>query len=277
VVGAGAPFSGAGTADDGYGINGALAVTVTAGGVTRPAYDCPLPGGATASCTLSFPAPAPVSAGDTLVVDAQALGSGGLGATAEVAVALVPAPAPTGISPTSGSTQGTTTVTISGANFVDGTEVAFDGQPAMVTAVSSTAITALAPMHPAGSATVTVSTGGAVASLSAPFTYVPPPIVREASPTMGPESGLTPIAIVGENFGKGTTVTVGGAPLLCPALVNANRIQGLVPPGTGTVAISASDTVGGSLPGATVTFSYVPGTADAGAPTDGGCPGGGAP
>jgi hypothetical protein len=277
VLGAGAPVTVVVTADDGYGVIDGLTVTVTAGGVTKPAYDCPLPGGSSASCTVSFPAPAPVSPGDTLVVDAQAIGSGGLAATAEARVALVPAPAPTAFSPAAGSTLGGTSVTVTGAGFVDGaTEVAFGGQLATITAVSPSSITVVAPARAAGPAMVTVASGGAVATLSVPFTYVPPPTVRETSPTTGPESGLVPIAIVGENFAAATTtITIGGAPLLCPMFVSANRIEGLVPPGSGTVAIAATDTVGGTLPGASVSFSYQPGTSDAGA--DGGCPGGGAP
>ena len=108
-------------------------------------------------------------------------------------------------------------------------------------------------------------------------------MVREVSPTSGPATGFTPITIVGENFRAATTViTFDGRLLVCPKFVNANRIEGFTPPGTGTEMIEASDALGGSIVGADVPFDYRSPVVDAGdgaiypaaAPTlDGGCPG----
>ena len=65
-------------------------------------------------------------------------------------------------------------------------------------------------------------------------------------------------------------------------MVNANRIEGYVPPGTGSELITAYDPIAGGQPGAGVPFLYLAppdGSVDA-APTDagsplgdGGCPG----
>jgi large repetitive protein len=288
VVGAGAQLAVVVTADDGYGQLDALRVTLASAAGPLPAYDCPLVGGAaTASCTFTVTAPAPVADSDMLLVAAQASGSGSLTAEAEVAVQLVPAPIPTAISPGAGSTLGGTLVTISGAYFVDGaTTVTFDASPGTVYYVTPTSLTALAPPHPPGAATVRITTGGAAAALTGPFTYLAPPVAREVSPTSAPASGLVPIAIVGDNFTTSTAITFGGSPLLCPILVNVNRIEGYVPPGAGSELVTAYDPVAGGQPGAGVPFLYLAppvGLPDAASPDaaspfgDGGCPAGGGP
>lgn len=280
-------------ADDGDGLLTNLQVTITAGTAAPSLQLCSLTGGPRASCTFSFLAPAPTAEGEMLLIDAQATGSGGLTQKTHASLLLLPAPVPTGISPAAGSTRGRTAVTISGADFVAGaTEVAFDGQVATLYQVTPTSITALTPAHAAGPSIVTVTTGGATATLTAPFTYLPPPTVREVTPTSGPVSGFTPITIVGENFRASTTViTFEGRLLVCPTFVNANRIEGFTPPGTGTEKIEASDALGGSLPEAYVPYLYlataVDAAADGGAGTalhvaspltpDGGCPGSVAP
>ena len=292
VVGATAPIDVLVVADDGYGVLTNLQVTITAGRAAPSTKGCSLPGGPRASCTFSFPAPAPAADGDMLAIDAQATGSAGLVQTSHVSMPLYPAPVPTGISPPSGSTLGQTVVTLSGANFVGATKIAFDGQEATRSELTPTSISVLTPAHVAGPAIVTVTTGGATATLTGPFTYLSPPTVREISPTSGAAGGFTPITIVGENFRAATTViTFNGRLLVCPTFVNANRIEGLTPPGTGTEMVEASDALGGSLSGADlegaeVPYEYLAAVLDAGGATsdgaatvaapvtpDGGCPG----
>jgi hypothetical protein len=290
LIGANAPVDVLVRADDGLGILTGLQVTITAGTAAPSTQVCSLTGGSRASCTFSFPAPAPTADGDLLSIDAQATGSGGLIQTAHVAMPLVAAPVPTGISPSAGSTLGQTVVTLSGSGFVAATKVAFDGLEATRSELTPTSISVLTPAHAAGPVTVTVTTGGATATLTGPFTYLPPPTVREVNPTFGPASGFTPITIVGENFRAATTViTFDGRLLVCPTFVNANRIQGFTPPGMGTETVEASDALGGSLMGADVRYGYLPGAVDGAAATsatsdgpvsvaspltpDGGCPG----
>jgi hypothetical protein len=290
AIGATAPVDVVVAANDGYGLLTNLQVTITGGTAPPPPHLCSLSGGSHGSCAFSFPAPAPAADGDMLVIDALATGSGGLTQTTRVSVLLLPAPVPTGISPNSGSTLGTTAVTLSGGDFVAGTmgtKVAFDGQGAFLYEVTPTSITALAPAHAAGPVMVTVTNGGATATLTGTFTYLAPPTVREVSPTFGPASGFTPITIVGENFRSSTTViTFDGKLLVCPRYVNANRIEGFTPPGLGSETVAASDALGGSLMGADVPYGYVPTVVDAAdassdgavsvaAPLtpDGGCPG----
>jgi hypothetical protein len=284
VIGANAPVDVLVLVDDGYGVLTELKVSITAGTAAPSTKDCSLTGGSAASCTFSFAAPAPTADGDMLFIDVEATGSAGLTQRARAVMLLVPAPVPTGISPSFGSTLGETVVTLSGANFVGATRVAFDGQDGTRSELTPTSISVLTPPHAAGPVTVTVTTGGATATLAGPFTYLPPPTVREVSPTSGPASRFTPITIVGENFRASTTViTFDGRLLVCPNFVNANRIEGFTPPGMGTETIEASDAVGGSLAGADVPYGYLAEVVDAGAAgameiaapltPDGGCPG----
>jgi hypothetical protein len=284
VLGANAPVDVLVVADDGHGVLGDLRVTVTAGATALSSKVCSLTGGPSASCTFSFRAPAPAADGDRLSIEAQATGSGGLTQTARASMPLVPAPVATGISPNVGPTQGKTAVTLSGSNFVVGaTRVAFDGQIATLYDFTATSITALTPPHAAGPTTVTVTTGGASAILTGSFTYLPPPTVREVSPTSGPATGFTPITIVGENFRAATTViTFDGRLLVCPTFVNANRIEGFTPPGTDTKGVEASDALGGPMQGPPVPYEYLATVVDGGADgavypaavtPDGGCRG----
>ncbi|HJY73504.1 MAG TPA: IPT/TIG domain-containing protein, partial [Streptosporangiaceae bacterium] len=80
-------------------------------------------------------------------------------------------PTITAISPSSGSTQGGTTVTISGTNL-GGATVSFGGAAAKISADSGTQITVTTPPGSAGTVTVTVTTPGG--SASGQFTYNPP-------------------------------------------------------------------------------------------------------
>ncbi|HEX8979164.1 MAG TPA: IPT/TIG domain-containing protein, partial [Parasulfuritortus sp.] len=71
------------------------------------------------------------------------------------------APTVTGISPTSGSTAGGTSVTITGTNFTGATSVTIGGTAATsVTVVNATTITATTPAGSAGAANVAVTTPG---------------------------------------------------------------------------------------------------------------------
>lgn len=90
--------------------------------------------------------------------------------------ATPPPPDVTGISPSSGSTGGGTSVTISGTNFANGATVSIGGTAATnVTVVNSTTITATTPAHAAGAVSVVVTNpGGQADTLTSGFTYTEP-------------------------------------------------------------------------------------------------------
>lgn len=293
AVAAGATVAVVASADDGLGQIAKLEVEVATTSGTIEARDCPLTGGATAACTFTIIAPDPSSGDDALTVTAVATDGAGLVGAQQATVALLAAPIAGAVSPAAGSTLGGTVVTLSGANFYDGpTQVVFDGLLGTISSVTPNSLTVTTPPHAAGPAAVTVITAGASTTLAGAFTFVAPPSVREIDPSSGPAAGYTAITIVGESFTPATQITFNGTPLLCPLFVNANRIQGLVPPGAGTEAVLASDPVGGTVTTGYVLFDYLggapPGPTDAGpvdaavsSPPlpgpDGGCPGSGAP
>ncbi len=92
--------------------------------------------------------------------------------------APVPPAAITGLDPTSGSTAGGTSVTITGTGFTDATSVTFAGlDAAHFTVDSATRITAISPAHGAGTIDVRVTTGAGPSGNTAAddFTYIEPP------------------------------------------------------------------------------------------------------
>ena len=74
---------------------------------------------------------------------------------------VTPAPTVASVDPTSGTTVGGTTVTITGTNLTGATAVTFGGVPATsFTVVNATTITAVTPAHAAGAFDVVVTTPG---------------------------------------------------------------------------------------------------------------------
>jgi|GEM_PF-379292 len=85
-----------------------------------------------------------------------------------------PAPAVSSVSPTSGSTVGGTSITITGTGFLANATVSIGGTLASsVSVVNSTTITALTPAHAAGTVNVVVTnTDGQSGTKAGAFTYV---------------------------------------------------------------------------------------------------------
>jgi IPT/TIG domain len=111
------------------------------------------------------------------------------------AVASAPAPTVTGVSPTSGTTAGSTSVTITGTNLTGASAVKFGATNASSYVVNSaTSITAVAPAHAAGVVDVTVITPGGTSATGAADQYTfaavattPfPTLILEWSPTTSP-------------------------------------------------------------------------------------------
>src|SRR5436853_6851726 len=156
--------------------------------------------------------------------------------------ATAPPPSVASISPSSGSTAGGSSVTISGSNLFSGATVSIGGANATgVTVVSSTSITAATPAHAAGTAGVTVTnTDGQSSTLANAFTYSAPtnpaPSVTSVSPNSGSASGGTAVTISGSNFVAGASVTFGGTPAAVLTGVNGTTITATTPaPAAGPV------------------------------------------
>ncbi|MBM3116683.1 putative Ig domain-containing protein [Jeongeupia naejangsanensis] len=170
-----------------------------------------------------------------------------------------PVPTITSISPTSGSTGGGTSVTITGTGFTGATAVKFgatNAAPGSVVVNSATSITATSP---AGSGTVNVSvtTPGGTATLTGAFTYVAPaPTVTSVSPSSGPEAGGTSVTITGTGFSSANAVRF-GATNAGSVIVNSDTsITATSPAGSGTVDITVTTPGGTSATSAADQFTY---------------------
>ncbi len=140
---------------------------------------------------------------------------------------------------TTGSAAGGTTVTMTGAGFVNGaTTVAFGGTPAAITAVSATTIVCTTPAHAAGSVAVTVAVNGQTATSSGAFAYLP--VIGALDIAAGPAAGGTTVVITGAGFTPGTTVAFGGTAATVAA-VAATSLTCVTPArAAGTVAVAVT-------------------------------------
>ena len=141
----------------------------------------------------------------------------GLGYTFVAPSALVPAPPAepvvTQIAPTSGSTAGGTSVTITGTGLAGASGVAFGTTAASIVSNTDTQIVATSPAHAAGLVDVRVTTPGGTSAVVAAdhFTYVVPPLpaITQVAPNSGPSTGATQVTITGTNLTDATGVAFG--------------------------------------------------------------------
>ncbi len=186
-----------------------------------------------------------------------------------------PAPSITSISPTTGSTSGGTTVTITGDNLSGVAYVFFGSTEATsFTVISSTEIQATSPAESAGTVNMTVTSPGGTSPVTSAdqFTYTSPtptpqpPTVTAISPTSGPTSGGTKVTITGTNFVTGATVKFGSLTATAVTFNSVTSITATSPaesagtvnvtvttPGGGTSAISTADQFTYQVPVPTVT------------------------
>src|SRR5207253_8169658 len=135
-------------------------------------------------------------------------------------------PAVTSVSPSSGPTDGGTSVTITGTNFINGATVAFGANAATGVVVNSaTSITAVSPATiTPGQVDVRVTTSGGTSAVVAGdhFTYTAvAPAVTSVSPNTGPTTGGTAVTITGTNFINGATVAFAANAATAVTVVNS--------------------------------------------------------
>lgn len=150
------------------------------------------------------------SPGGTGVADVTAVNAAGISpATAADQFTFVPPPPTiTKRSPTGGLATGGTTVTLTGANFLEVTAVKFGTTAAASFHVNSpTSITAVSPAEPAGAVDMTVTTTGGTSSLSKADRFTFKPTVTGVSPNNGSSAGGTAVTIAGTGFALGTSAT----------------------------------------------------------------------
>jgi hypothetical protein len=143
-------------------------------------------------------------------------------------------PRVSGISPATGTSGAT--VTITGTNLNGTTSVSFGATAATsFTAVSSTSITAIAPPG-TGAVNVTVTTPSGSTMLWNGFTYGSSPSdsnpsVSAAVPATGTTAGGDTITITGTALSATTTVTFGGSPASSVSVIDDGTIRAVTPRG----------------------------------------------
>jgi large repetitive protein len=161
-------------------------------------------------------------------------------------------------SPSSGSTVGGTSVTLTGTNFTGTPTVTFGGVSATsIVVVNSTTITCTTPAHAAGAANIVVTTTAGSGTLNSGFTFVAPPIIASIVANSGSIFGGT-VTINGTGFQNGATVTFGGVSATGVVFVSSTELT-VNPPahaaGVVTVVVTNPDSQSGSLLG----YTYVNG------------------
>jgi hypothetical protein len=139
---------------------------------------------------------------------------------------VTPVPTLTSLSPTSGSTLGGNSVTLTGTNFTGATDVNFGshdiqtcGTSPCFNVDSSTQITVdSAPPNGPGSVLVSVTTPGGTSGNVSYLYVTPPPTLTNLLPTSGPTDGGNSVVLTGTNFTGATGVDVGSNVLPpCPS------------------------------------------------------------
>ena len=170
-----------------------------------------------------------------------------------------PVPVITSINPTSAIAGGSSfTLTVSGANFISGSIIKWNGTNLATTYVNATQLTAVVPsanISASGTATVTVfnATPGGGTSNSLSFTISaannPVPVITSINPTSAIAGGSSFILTVsGTNFISGSIIKWNGTNLTT-TYVNATQLTAVVPSANITASGTAAVTVFNATPG----------------------------
>jgi len=197
----------------------------------------------------------------TLSPSVQLSGGGASNIPSATASTAITAPSISNVSPSSVSTAGGTTVTLTGAGFsASGNTLTIGGSAVTIATQSTTQITFAAPAGQSNGATpqiVVTNSGGGQAS-STGLTFVSPPAVTSVSPTSGTTAGGTVVTLTGTNFTGATAVTFGVTAAAGFTVNSATSITATAPAGAaGTVNIRVTTPNGTSSTSAANQFTYV--------------------
>ncbi len=184
------------------------------------------------------------STAGTYLVIVSVTGEAGVTGYAFQDITVVAPPSVSGVSPSSGSTNGGTSVTISGSGFTDATAVDFgDVAAAGFTVNSDGSITAVAPAGSAGTVDVTVVTAGGTSATSSAdqFTYIPTPVVTGLSMTLGTTDGGTSLTISGNALSGATAVYFGDTAATSFTVNSDTTITAVAPEASGRFTVTVSD------------------------------------
>ena len=134
--------------------------------------------------------------------------------------------------PARGTVAGETGVFIFGYGFTVDTEVLLNGVPfTSVDVIDSETILARTPPNPAGTYDVKVVNGTGQATLPLAFTYFELLETEAIEPSEGPARGGMPVTVYGDGFTPNSQVSVGGRLGIDMRVIDASRIELVLPPG----------------------------------------------
>jgi hypothetical protein len=170
------------------------------------------------------------------------------------------APAVTGLGTSSGSSNGGTSVTISGSGFTGATQVWFGSVAATSFTVNNDgSIFAWAPAEASGTVNITVTTpsGTSTTGSANQYTYAASPSVTSVTPNSGSTAGGTSVTIMGSGF-TGATAVYFGSVAATSFTVNGNSSITAVAPAeaAGTVNVTITTAYGTSAIVSADQFTY---------------------
>jgi hypothetical protein len=166
-----------------------------------------------------------------------------------------------GVSPASGTTDGGTSVTLSGSGLATVGEVWFGATPASsVNAISDTQVVATTPSAAPGTVQVSVSlgNGGNPQLVVGQFAYVPPrPVVTALKFVSGPSWGGQAVIITGRGFTWATAVSFGSLPSPAFHVDSDTQMTAISPPHQpGQLDVTVSSLAGTSATSNADLFAY---------------------
>lgn len=171
---------------------------------------------------------------------------------------LAPAPTVTTLSPGTGTTYTATPVVVTGGNFTGASAVTVGGTRMSFTRVSATELRLVLPKHPAGIASIQVTTpsGTSTTSQASQFTWVAPatPTLASSSATTGTAKKATTVTLTGTGFTDASGVLVGTTSVR-PTVLSNTKIQVTLPAKPAGLVTLRVVTPGGTSN--TVPFTFV--------------------
>jgi hypothetical protein len=206
-------------------------------------------------CTVSGNTLTIVGAGTCALTATQAGNATYASASANANVVINAVPAVSAITPSTGSTAGGTSVTISGTNLSGATGVTIGG--AACTSLSANTATSVTCLSPAGTGlnkAVVVTTASGPSTDSVSFSYNGPS-VSGITPNTGSTAGGTSVTISGSNLRSATGITIGGNACTSPSANSDTAVTCTTPAGSaGTASVIVSTASGSSS--ANTLFTY---------------------
>ncbi len=199
--------------------------------------------------------------GTVAVTVTTAGGTSALSPADEYDYVVPPPPTVTGVSPSSGSSVGGTTVKVTGTHLEGASVVDFDGSAAAIKSDTAGEITVKTPPHAVGKVGVTVTTTGGTSALSAADEYeyvVPPaPTVTKVQPSEGSTEGGTTVTIKGTSLEGASAVDFGEAPGSSVTVLSATELTVTSPAHAAeTVHVTVTTPGGTSLTSSADQFAF---------------------